>query len=309
MIQLGQAIRLALGAAAASLLLAPHTAPAQNLGRLALLSRLGEPLDAVIEITAVPPGASDSLSAQIVPIGVFERFGVTPAPPVEVVRASVERSADGRPVVRLRSTVPLELPTVNMIVELAWNGGKMVRQYSFNIEPSDRPVAKAEPPAQQAAAEPPAASASPAATPPAPAKPAAMLKEKPAATPAEKPAARAAERPVATPAEKPATRAAERPVATPTEKPAARAAERPAATPVEKPAARAVERPAAKPNEKVAATGERPRAPARPTERDVAAAEDRVKTLERTMRELQEKIDARNREIEALQRQVGGTAK
>jgi Tfp pilus assembly protein FimV len=277
MIQLGQAIRLALGAAAASLLLAPHTAPAQNLGRLALLSRLGEPLDAVIEITAVPPGASDSLSAQIVPIGVFERFGVTPAPPVEVVRASVERSADGRPVVRLRSTVPLELPTVNMIVELAWNGGKMVRQYSFNIEPSDRPVAKAEPPAQQAAAEPPAASASPAATPPAPAKPAAMLKEKPAATPAEKPAARAAERP--------------------------------AATPVEKPAARAVERPAAKPNEKVAATGERPRAPARPTERDVAAAEDRVKTLERTMRELQEKIDARNREIEALQRQVGGTAK
>jgi Tfp pilus assembly protein FimV len=297
MIQLGQAIRLALGAAAASLLLAPHTAPAQNLGRLALLSRLGEPLDAVIEITAVPPGASDSLSAQIVPIGVFERFGVTPAPPVEVVRASVERSADGRPVVRLRSTVPLELPTVNMIVELAWNGGKMVRQYSFNIEPSDRPVAKAEPPAQQAAAEPPAASASPAATPPAPAKPAAMLKEKPAATPAEKPAARAAERPVATPAEKPATRAAERPDATPTEKPAARAAERPVATPAEKP------------NEKVAATGERPRAPARPTERDVAAAEDRVKTLERTMRELQEKIDARNREIEALQRQVGGTAK
>jgi pilus assembly protein FimV len=292
MIQLGQALRLALAAAAASLLLAPHTAPAQNLGRLALLSRLGEPLDAVIEITAVPPGASDSLSAQIVPIGVFERFGVTPTPPVEVVRASVERSADGRPVVRLRSTVPLELPTVNMIVELAWNGGKMVRQYSFNIEPSDRPVAKAEPPAQQAGAESPAASASPAATPPAPAKPAAMLKEKPVATPAEKPAARAVERPAATPAEKPV----------------ARAVERPAAKPIEKPA-RVAERPAAKPNEKAAATAERPRAPARPTERDVAAAEDRVKNLERTMRELQEKIDARNREIEALQRQVGGTAK
>jgi Tfp pilus assembly protein FimV len=308
MIQLGQALRLALAAAAASLLLAPHTAPAQNLGRLALLSRLGEPLDAVIEITAVPPGASDSLSAQIVPIGVFERFGVTPTPPVEVVRASVERSADGRPVVRLRSTVPLELPTVNMIVELAWNGGKMVRQYSFNIEPSDRPVAKAEPPAQQAGAESPAASASPAATPPAPAKPAAMLKEKPVATPAEKPAARAVERPAATPAEKPAARAVERPAATPAEKPVARAVERPAAKPIEKPA-RVAERPAAKPNEKAAATAERPRAPARPTERDVAAAEDRVKNLERTMRELQEKIDARNREIEALQRQVGGTAK
>jgi pilus assembly protein FimV len=263
MIRLGRVLRLALAAAAASVVLAPLTAPAQNLGRLALLSRLGEPLDAVIEITAVPPGASDSLSAQIVPIGVFERFGVTPAPPLEVVRVSVERSADGRPVVRLRSTVPLEQPTVNMIVELAWNGGKMVRQYSFKIDPTDRPVAKAEPPppAQQAAAAPPAPPAPPAATPPAPAKPAAMPKEKPAATPAERPAAKAAERP------------------------------------------------AAKPKEKVAVKAERSRAPAPPTERDVAAAEDRVKDLERTMRELQEKIDARNREIEALQRQVGGTAK
>ena len=262
MIQAGRVLRLALAAAAAALVLAPLAAPAQNLGRLALLSRLGEPLDAEIEITAVPAEARDSLSAQIVPIGVFERFGVTPAPSLDVVRATVERSTDGRPVVRLRSTVPLERPAVNMIIELAWNGGKMVRQYAFNVDPPERPVAKAEPPppAQQAAAS-PAAPAPMAATPPAPAKPAAIPKEKPAAKPTENTAAKA------------------------------------------------TEKPAAKPKEKVVAKAERPRASAGPTEGDVAAAEGRVKDLERTMRELQERIDARNREIEALQSQVGGTAK
>jgi pilus assembly protein FimV len=249
----GRLLRLALGAATAALLVAPLAASAQNLGRLALLSRLGEPLDAEIEITAVPAEARDSLSAQIVPIGVFERFGVTPSPPPEVMRAVVDRGADGRPVVRLKSSVPVERPAVNMIVELVWNGGRMVRQYSFNVDPPERPVAKAEalpPPVPPAEAQPgPKASAPP----------------KPASQPKQVAAAKATE--PAPPKPKP-------PVA-------------------------------AKPKEPAAAKKE----PARTSEKEVAAAQDRVKDLERTMRELQERIDARNVEIEALQRQVGGTAK
>jgi predicted RNase H-like nuclease (RuvC/YqgF family) len=115
----------------------------------------------------------------------------------------------------------------------------MVRQYSFNVEPPERAVARVDspPPAQGGAA------------PPAPAAQAVAPKQ--------------------------------------------------AAAP----------KPAAKPKEKVAAKAERPRPSAGANERDVATAEGRVKDLERTMRELQEKIDARTREIEALQRQVGGTAK
>lgn len=246
-------LRLALGAVAAVLLLAPLAASAQNLGRLALLSRLGEPLDAEIEVTGVPAQARDSLSAQIVPIGVFERFGVTPSPPLEVLRVSVVSGGDGNPVVRLRSTVPVERPAVNVILELAWNGGRMVRQYAFNVDPPDRAVAKAEAPAPAPQVEP---------------------QRVPQVAPA--PAAQAA------PAKPPA-------------------ASKPAPKPKEKVAAKA------KPKEKAAAT--RPRASAASQGADVEAAENRVKDLERTMRDLQERIDARNREIEALQREVGGTAK
>jgi pilus assembly protein FimV len=247
-----RALNFVLRAALTALVLAPLAAPGQNLGRLALLSRLGEPLDAEIEVTAIPAAARDSLAAQIVPIGVFERFGVTPSPPLEVLRAAVERGADGRPVVRLKSTVPLERPAVSVIVELAWNGGRMVRQYSFNVDPPERTVAKAEaPPPAQAAETLPAA---------------------PAATPAP-------------------------PAATPT-----------TPAPPKPPAAA---KPAPKPKAKVATKAARasPSASAATKEGDIAASENRVKDLERTMRELQERIDARNREIEDLQRQVGGTAK
>lgn len=232
---------------------APAAATAQNLGRLGLLSSLGEPLDAQIEIVA-PPEARPSLAASIVPIGVYERFGVTPSPSPDVLRATVEQSADGRPVVRLRSTVPVQRPAVEVIVELAWNGGRMVRQYSFTVDPPTGAVARAEsPPAPK-----PEPTSAPEAAPPA---------AKPAAAP--KPAAK----PAAKPAPKPQT----------VEK-----AERPKA-----PA------PAAKPRKE----------PAAPTDREIAAAQDRVKNLERTMNELQQQIDARNREIEALQRQSGGAAK
>jgi pilus assembly protein FimV len=238
-----RALDFVLRAALTALVLAPLGASGQNLGRLALLSRLGEPLDAEIEVTAIPAAARDSLSARIVPIGVFERFGVTPSPPLEVLRAAVEHGADGRQVVRLKSTVPLERPAVSVIVELAWNGGRMVRQYSFNVDPPERTVAKVEAPSPAQAAETPAAA--PPAARPAPSKPAAAAK------------------------------------------------------------------PAPKPKEKVASKAARPgpsaSAPAK--DGDIAASENRVKDLERTMRELRERIDARNREIEDLQRQVGGTAK
>lgn len=229
---------------------APGAVAAQNLGRLGLLSSLGEPLDAQIEIVA-PPETRSSLSASIVPIGVYERFGVTPSPPPEVLRATVEQAADGRPVVRLRSTVPLQRPGVEVIVELAWNGGRMVRQYSFAVDPPAKAVAKAEPPTAPKAEPAPAQEAAP-----------------PAATPVATP------KPAAKPAAKPPTRTAEK----------AERAKAPA------PAAKA--RPAAG-----------------PTDREIEAAQERVRSLERTMNELQQQIDARNREIEALQRQTGGAAK
>jgi Tfp pilus assembly protein FimV len=73
----------------------------------------------------------------------------------------------------------------------------------------------------------------------------------------------------------------------------------------------AAAKPAPKPKAKVAtkAAPPSPGASAAAKDGDIAASENRVKDLERTMRELQERIDARNREIEDLQRQVGGTAK
>ena len=192
-----------LSVALVALLLAPLAASAAGLGRLALFSMVGEPLNAEIEVVSVLAGERDSLAAKLAPAEVYDRAHVAPIPRPEAVRVAIERKADGREVVKLTSTEPLDKPLVNLLVELAWTGGGVIRQYSFLLDSVDRrappPVASAPPPiepwrAPSTAGEPPAA-AKPTPPPPTPspaakpARPAGLAAAKPAAAPERTPGA------------------------------------------------------------------------------------------------------------------------
>jgi len=126
-------------AAAAALLVLPLVAPAAQLGRLAVLSRTGEVLNTEIEVTSIKGKEGESLAARIAPAEVYRSAHVAPVPPVEALRATVERRSDGRPVVRVTSADPVDKPLVNLLVELSWTGGApVVRQYSFLLDTRDR---------------------------------------------------------------------------------------------------------------------------------------------------------------------------
>ena len=115
----------------AALLVVPLAASAAGLGRLAVMSRTGEPLNTEIDIVSVQGNEGESLTARVAPADVYRSAHVAPVPPVEALRAVVERKADGRPVVKVTSTDPIDKPLVNLLVELSWAGGApIVRQYS-----------------------------------------------------------------------------------------------------------------------------------------------------------------------------------
>jgi pilus assembly protein FimV len=168
-----------------ALLLAPLAASAAGLGRLALFSMVGEPLNAEIELVSVLGGERDSLAAKLAPAEVYDRAHVAPIPRPEALRLAIERKADGREVVKISSTEPLDKPLVNLLVELSWTGGGVIRQYSFLLDSVDRrapAVASAPPPIEPWRAPPtvrePPAAAKPAPPPPEPA-PAATLTRPP----------------------------------------------------------------------------------------------------------------------------------
>jgi len=180
------------------LALVPPGALAAGLGRLAVQSGLGQPLRAEIEVTNLQRGEAESLAARIASADAFREAGVEYAAVVPLVRAALERRGDNRYVIRLSTLNPVEEPFVDLLVELNWASGRLVRQYTFLLDPAEykgpQPIAAAPPavtapqapqarpveepkPPEVTAAAPPAPAPTPA---PAPA-PAPAAEEKPAA--------------------------------------------------------------------------------------------------------------------------------
>ena len=153
-------IQLALVALAFILALAPLAAWPAGLGRLALYSMVGEPLNAEIEIVSVQPTETGSLAANVAPPDVYRQAQIAPLPSPDAVRVAVERRPDGRQFVKVSSTAPVDQPLVNLLVELSWAGGGIVRQYSFLLDAVDR---------RPTVATAPAAAPAPTPTPPPPA--------------------------------------------------------------------------------------------------------------------------------------------
>jgi pilus assembly protein FimV len=153
---------------------------AAGLGKLAVMSGLGQPLRAEIEVVSLQRGEAETLAARIASPDAFRQAGVEYGALVPQVRAALERRGDNRYVVTLSTPGPVEEPFLDLLVELSWATGRLVRQYTFLLDPAEYkgPQAITAPPAVAAApqvqpvqppATPPAAAATPAA-PPAPAR-------------------------------------------------------------------------------------------------------------------------------------------
>lgn len=187
---------------------APIAVHAAGLGRLTVLSPLGQPLNAEIEIVALRPGEEDTLSARIAPLEAFEAAGIEPRAVLNTVRFAVERR-DSRRILRVTTTQPVNEPFVELLVELQWHNGRLVREYTFLLDPPEYKPRDA-------------LAAAPA---PKPAKPAAEVEAKPVepAAPAPPPLAVAPPPPPTAESEKPAPAAEpEKPaIAAQPEKPAA----------------------------------------------------------------------------------------
>jgi len=151
----------------AGLLALPMAGWAVGLGKLTLQSGLGQPLAAEVELTSIQPGELDSLSARLADQRTYAQNKIEYGGALTRVRVSVERKA-GQSVLRLSSAQPINEPFLDLLIELNWATGRLLREYTFLLDPpgaaTTAPVEAA--PAIPAQTVPPAAAAQPAATPP-----------------------------------------------------------------------------------------------------------------------------------------------
>jgi pilus assembly protein FimV len=108
---------------------------AAGLGRVTVLSALGEPLRADIDLVALERGEIESLRARIASPEAFQQAGIDYAAWMSSLRFEITQGADGRRVVRLASAQPVNDPTVDLLVELNWASGRLQRQFALLLDP------------------------------------------------------------------------------------------------------------------------------------------------------------------------------
>jgi pilus assembly protein FimV len=196
--------RFALTGAALAACLVASNAWALGLGRLAVQSALGETLRAEIDVTSITPEEASNLNIRVAPPESYRAAGVDYNSVLPGTQVALQRRADGRSVITLTSDRAVQEPFVDVILEINWSTGRLVREYTLLFDP---PVTRT-----AASPVPPAATTSPVIT-PAPAEPVAA-----APRPERKPAApRASATPSDATAEVRKPRAPRAPVAAPTE--------------------------------------------------------------------------------------------
>ena len=206
-------IRISLAMLAATVwLAASFAAQAAGLGRLNVLSPLGQPLNAEIDIVSLQPGEEDGLVARLAPAEAFRQAGIEPSSALVGLRFAIVRR-EGRPVLRITSAQPVNEPFLDLLVELEWSGGRLVREYTFLLDPPEYKGPQAIAAAPPRPAAPVAQPLPPVATQPQ-AKPAAPAQDAPPTVVTQAPVAPSSEKPE-TVAEKPAADrpAADRPAA------------------------------------------------------------------------------------------------
>lgn len=113
------------------LALLSNAALALGLGEIRVKSQPGQPLLAEIPIISSEPGELEQLRARLASPVTFERVGLPrPEGLVNELDFTVALDESGRPVVRVTSSTPVDVPAVNFLIEVDWGQGRLVREYS-----------------------------------------------------------------------------------------------------------------------------------------------------------------------------------
>lgn len=124
-----------LSAAVASALLFSN-AYAAGLGKLTVLSALGQPLRAEIELTSVSKDEIGALTAKLASSETFRQANIDFNPALTSLRFSIEQRGS-KQFIRMTSAQPLNEPFVDLLLELSGPNGRLVREYTFLLDPAD----------------------------------------------------------------------------------------------------------------------------------------------------------------------------
>ncbi|WP_292988155.1 FimV/HubP family polar landmark protein [Nitrosomonas sp.] len=113
---------------------------AAGLGKLTINSSLGQPLNAEIDLVSVSEEELSTLKAEFASREAFAQAGIRYEPFFSTFRVSIESRVNGIPYVKIISPQSINEPFLNMLVELSWASGRLLREYTVLLDPADAQI-------------------------------------------------------------------------------------------------------------------------------------------------------------------------
>ena len=137
-------LKLLLGVVAFGLSASVH---ALGMGGINVTSALGQPLRADIELVAVGKAEKSSLIAALASSDAYKDAGLEY--PYGKFKFEVGTRSSGEPYLVVQSEQPINDPFVSLLVELTWPSGRLLREYTFLLDPPGYvPTTSVQPPVQ-----------------------------------------------------------------------------------------------------------------------------------------------------------------
>ncbi len=108
---------------------------------------------------AATPDELEAMSAKVATPEAHAKANIEYAGELTAVRMSIERRASGGAVVKISSDRAFNEPFVDMLVELNWGGGRILREYTFLLDPAETSATKPLPQIAEPSVRAPATSA------------------------------------------------------------------------------------------------------------------------------------------------------
>ena len=109
-------------------------ANAAGLGRINVLSRLGQPFAAEIEVINVSRDDFNTLTVKLAPSVAYQAANITFDSSLNSLRLSVQRRADGTPFIRAASWRPVVEPYLDLLIDVGSNDGGFRRHYAVLLD-------------------------------------------------------------------------------------------------------------------------------------------------------------------------------
>jgi pilus assembly protein FimV len=114
----------------------PQVAEAAGLGKVTILSALGQPLRAEVEVFATREELA-GMRVQLASVDAFRQAGLDYATTLLSIKFTLDKRASGQSIIKLSSDKPINDPFIDMLLELNWTSGRLLREYTFLLDPPE----------------------------------------------------------------------------------------------------------------------------------------------------------------------------